>query len=86
MLADLWLAPHGNGPVIITMIPMWMMQVTVDQVIKVITMGDALMRTAWAMYMSLVMSAALVTQRTRFRIRRVHFKNVFVNVIEVCML
>ena len=86
MLADLGLRPHGNGPVIITMIPMWMMQVTVDQVIKVIAVGDALMRTARAMYMSLVMSAALVTQRTRFRIRRAHFKNVFVNVIEVCVL
>jgi hypothetical protein len=61
MLADSWLAPHGNGPVIITMIPMWMMQVAVDQVVKVITVGNALMCTAWAMYMSLVMSAALVT-------------------------
>jgi hypothetical protein len=63
------------------MIPMWMMQAAVDQVVKVIAVGNALMRTARAMYMSLVMSAALVTQRTRFGIRRVHFKNVFVNVV-----
>ena len=63
------------------MIPMWMMQATVDQVVKVIAVGNALVRTAWAMYMSLVMSAALVTRGTRFRIRRVHFKNVFVNVV-----
>ena len=71
---------------IITMITMWMMQVPVDQVVKVIAVGNALMRTAWAMYMGLVVSAALVTRRTRFRIRRVHFKNVFVNVIGVCVL
>jgi hypothetical protein len=68
------------------MISMWMMQVAVDQVVKVIAVRNALMCTAWAMYMSLVMSAALVTRRTRFRIRRVHFKNVFVNVVGVCVL
>jgi hypothetical protein len=61
MLADSWLASHGNGPVIITMIPMWMMQVAVDQVVKVIAVGNALMCTPWAMYMSLVVSTALVT-------------------------
>ena len=81
MLADLGLSPHGNGPVIITMIPMRMMQAAVDQVVKVIAVGNALMRTARAMYVSPVMSAALVTQSTRFGIRRVHFKNVFVNVV-----
>jgi hypothetical protein len=86
MLADSWLAPHGNGPVIITMIPVWMMQVAIDKVVKVIAVGDALMCTAWAMYMRLVVSAALVTRRTRVRIRRVHFKNVFVNVVGVCVL
>ena len=86
MLANSRLAPHGNGPVIITMIPMWMMQAAVNQVIKVIAVGNTLMLTAWAMYMCLVMSTALVTRRTRFRIRRAHFKNVFVNVIQVCVL
>jgi hypothetical protein len=36
--------------------------------------------------MSLFMSATLVTRRTSLRIGRVHFKNVFVNVIEVRVL
>jgi hypothetical protein len=34
---------HGDRPVIITMIPMWMMQVGVNQVVNVITMGNGLM-------------------------------------------
>jgi hypothetical protein len=40
---DSWLAPHHNGTVIITMIPMWMMQVAVNQVVKVTAVGNALM-------------------------------------------
>ena len=34
---------HGDRPVIITMIPMWMMQVVVNQVVNVITVGNGLM-------------------------------------------
>jgi hypothetical protein len=68
------------------MIPMWMMQVAADQVVNVIAMGNALVCTARAMFMSLVMSTTLVTGRTSVWIRRVDFENVFVNVIEVFVL
>jgi hypothetical protein len=34
---------HGDRPVIIAVIPMWMMQVFVNQVVKVITVGNGLM-------------------------------------------
>ena len=68
------------------MAPMWMMQVAVDQVVKVIAMRNALVCTAWAVYMSLVMSITFVTRRAPLGVRRVHFKNVFVNVIVVCVL
>jgi hypothetical protein len=80
------LTVHGDRPVIITMIPMWMMQVAVDQVVKVIAVGNALMCTARAMYMSLVMCAAVVIRRTSLWIRGAHVNNVFVNVVEVCVL
>jgi hypothetical protein len=65
---------------------MWMMQMAVDQIVKVTTVGNALMCTARAMYMSLVMSAAVVIRRTSLGIRRAHVNNVFVNVVEVCVL
>jgi hypothetical protein len=68
------------------MIPMWMMQVAVNQVVKVTAVGNALMCTAWAVYMCLVVSSTLVTRRTSLWIHRVDFKNVLVNVIEVCVL
>jgi hypothetical protein len=65
------------------MIPMWMMQVAVNQVVKVITVGNGLMCAAGTVYMGLVMSATLMTGCTLIWIRRVDFKHVFVNVIEV---
>ena len=68
------------------MTPMWMVQVAIDQVVKVIAMGNALVCTTRPVYMSLVMSIALVTRRTSLRVHPVHFKNVFVNVIVVCVL
>jgi len=68
------------------MIPMWMMQVAVNQVVKVTAVRNALMCTAWPVYMTLVMSSTLVTRRTSLGIRRVDFKNVLVNVIEVRVL
>ena len=34
---------HGDRPVIITVIPMWMMQMVLNQVVKVITVGNGLM-------------------------------------------
>jgi hypothetical protein len=68
------------------MIPMWMMQVAVDQVVNVTAMGNALMPTARAMYMTLLMSSTLVTRRTSLWIRRSDFKNVLVNATGVCVL
>jgi hydrogenase-4 membrane subunit HyfE len=62
---------------------MWMMQVAVNQVVKVITVGNALMCTAGTVYMSLVMSTTLMTRRTSIRILPADFKHVFLNVIEV---
>jgi hypothetical protein len=68
------------------MIPMWMMQVTVNQIIEMTTVGNALMCTAGTVYMSLVMSATLMIRRTSIGICRGDFEDVFVNVIEVRVL
>ena len=65
---------------------MWMMQVAVNQVVKVTAVGNTLVCTARAVYMTLVMSSTLVTRRTSLWIRRVDFKNVLVNAVEVCVL
>jgi hypothetical protein len=65
---------------------MWMMQVAVNQIVKVIAVGNALMGTAGTVYMSLVMSTTLVIRRTSIGICRVDFKDVFVNVLEMCVL
>jgi hypothetical protein len=68
------------------MTPVWMMQVAVNQVVKMTAVRNALMCTARPVYMTLVMSSTLVTRRTSLRICRADFKNVLVNVIEVRVL
>jgi hypothetical protein len=78
--------PQGDRPVIITVISMWMMQVTVNQIVKMIAVGNALMCTAGTVYMSLVMSTTLMIRRTSIGICRVDFKDVLVNVAEMCVL
>jgi hypothetical protein len=75
------LMSHGDRPVIVAMIPMWMMQVVVYQVVNVITVRNGLMWTAGTVYMRLVMSAAVMTGRTSIGICGVDFKHVIVNVI-----
>jgi len=65
---------------------MWMMQVAVNQVVKVTAVGNTFVCTAGAVYMTLVMSSTLVTRRTSLWIRRVDFKNMLVNVIGLCVL
>jgi hypothetical protein len=62
---------------------MWMVQVAVNQVVKVITVRNALMSTAGAVCMSPVMSATLMTRRTLIGICRVDVQNVFVNPIDI---
>jgi hypothetical protein len=83
---DSRLAPHRDRPVIITVISMWMMQVTVNQIVKMIAVGNALMCTPGTVYMSLVMSTTLMIRRTSIGICRVDFQDVFVNVVETCVL
>jgi hypothetical protein len=65
---------------------MWMMQVVVNQVVTVITVGNGLMSTGRTVYMSLVMSTAVMAERTLIGICRADFKHVFVNVIGVHMM
>jgi hypothetical protein len=77
------LALHGDWSVIIAMFSMWMMQVPVNQVVKVVTVRNALMSTAGTVHMSLVMSTALMTVCASNWICGVNIKHVFVNMIDV---
>jgi hypothetical protein len=55
-------APLGGlqGPVIVAMIPMRMMEMTVNEVIGVIAMRDGLMPASWSMNMASFMPAAIM--------------------------
>jgi hypothetical protein len=82
-IPDSRLAPHGDRAVIIAMTVVWMMQMAVNQVVKMITVRNPLMSAAGAVCMGPLMSATLMSRRTLIGIRRVDFQNMFVNVIDV---
>jgi hypothetical protein len=65
---------------------MWMMQVTIHQIVKMIAVGNALMSTAGTVYMSLVMPTTLVIRRTSIWIGGVDLKDMFVNMVGVHVL
>jgi hypothetical protein len=67
--------------VIVTVKPMGMMQVAVDQVIEMVPVGNCLVATIRTVNMRFIMSRAGVAWRTSLRIHRVHAKVVVVNMI-----
>jgi hypothetical protein len=64
---------------IIAMISMWVMQVTINQVVHVVTMRDGFMPTSWAMHVARFMSTAVVLRRTFIRIMWRHMDHVLFN-------
>jgi hypothetical protein len=68
-----------NGTVIVTVITMRMMQVAIDEVIDVITVGYCLVPTARAVLMARFMACAMMIGRASIGVVRVDFYNVLLN-------
>jgi hypothetical protein len=68
------------------MIAVRMVQVSVDQIISVITVWNRLMTTAGAMSMRRLMVAASVLRRAAIRIRGSDFDHVFIDMTVVHMM
>lgn len=68
------------------MIAVRMMQVSVDEIVHMISMGNGLMAAAWSMHMIRSMSGTLVIWRADIRVLSVHIQAVFVHMITVRMM
>jgi hypothetical protein len=77
---------HRQRAVIVAMIAVRMVQVSVDQIISVITVWNRLMTTAGAMSMRRLMVAASVLRRAAIRIRGSDFDHVFIDMTVVHMM
>jgi len=65
------------------MIAMWMMEVTVDQIVDVIAMRYGFVSATWPMHMTGLMPTALVIGRAAIRIGRGDLQTVLVHVVTV---
>jgi hypothetical protein len=68
------------------MIAVWMVQMSIDQIIDVIAMWNRLMTTVEPMSMRRGMSAAAVVWRATIRIRRSKFDHVFIGLTVMHMM
>jgi len=71
---------------VIAMITVRMVQMTIDQVIDMVTMGHRLMAAAWAMYMAGGVAGALMVWRAALGILSVNRQAVLVNMIAMHMV
>ena len=72
-------ADNFNGTVIVTVITMRMMQVAIDEIIDVITMGYYLVPTARVVLMPRFMACAMMIGCASVRVMRADFYNVLLN-------
>ena len=72
-------ADNFNGTVIVTVITMRMMQVAIDEIIGVITMGYYLVSTARVVLMPRFVACATMIGCASVRVMRVDFYNVLLN-------
>jgi hypothetical protein len=68
------------------MIAVWMVQMSIDQIVDMIAMWNRLMTTVEPMSMRRGMSAAAVVRRATIRIRRSDFDHVFIGLTVMHMM
>ncbi len=72
---------HRQPAVIITMIPVGMVQMPVNQVVDMIAVGHRFMAAAWAMNVRLVVTTTIVIWRAHGRIALIDINLVFINMV-----
>src|SRR5262245_8955588 len=75
-----------NGPVIVAVAAMWMVKMTVDEVVHMITVRHALVPAPGTVHVSAVMTFARMIGRALRPIPAVAFQDVLVNMITVHMM
>jgi len=75
-----------DGPVIIAMISMWMMETTIHNVVDMISMRHSLMLTAWTVNVVRIMTCAYVIRCALIWIFLGHLQTVFIDVVTMHMV
>jgi hypothetical protein len=68
------------------MVAMWMMQVTVDQVVDMVAVRHRLVAAVWTMLVAFWMTAAVVVWRAAVGVRRAHGHDVLIEMILMRMM
>ncbi|WP_168175672.1 hypothetical protein [Pseudomonas sp. PA15(2017)] len=71
---------------VVAMVAVRVMQVSIDEIVHMIAMGNGLMAAARSMHMIRSVSATLVIRRAGIRVLGVYFQAVFVHMITVRMM
>lgn len=74
---------HGDSAVVVAVSVVRMVEVTGDQIIRVVAMRDGLVAAAGAMHMGIIVSAALVVWGAGCRVCSADFQHMLVHMI--CM-
>jgi hypothetical protein len=72
---------HRQPTVIITMILVGMVQMPVNQIVDMSSVGHSFMAASWAMDVRLVVTTTIVIWRARFRIDLIDVNLVFINMV-----
>lgn len=70
-------------PVVVAVVPMWVVQVTVDQIVDMVAMRDSFMPATRAVHMARLMTAALMIGRAAIRVGGGDLQPVFIHVVAV---
>jgi len=68
------------------MIPVGMMQVAINEIVYVVTMGNRFMTAPWSMHMPWLVACTGMVRSAGIRIRVRHFNRVLINMIPMRMM
>jgi len=75
-----------QGAVVVTVVAMWVMQMTIHEVVDVVAVRDRIMAAAGAMHVRLIVPTAIVVRRAPIGIGRRHFDHMLVHVVTMRMV
>ncbi|KKW51202.1 hypothetical protein XB02_07375 [Pantoea ananatis] len=76
----------GDRAVIVTMIPVRVVKMAIDQIIGMVTMRHSFMSAVRSMYMAWLMTAAMVVWRTQIWVSGIHEQHVLIYMVTMGMV
>lgn|GEM_PF-1610679 len=77
---------YVHGPVVVAMIPVGMMQVAINEIVYVVTVGNRFMTTSWPMHMTWLVACTGMVRGAAVRISVRDLKPMFIDMIPMRMM